>query len=333
MDLNAINQAATPAQVAAAEAAQPAVHDLVSDASGEDKPAEASEAKEGAKVKNISEARAKKTKKKGEAAKTNEVVKAAETAPVPEAIKKAEPANEGGGGKWIALAALLGIAAAAFIVMRNKETPPPPVAAVVQEKPEQAPVAEAQGKIEEPKPANTGLSIDSLPTAEPAESAKAAPKAVAANTAEEAPAPAPTPEPVAPTALPTATAPDGKPGDLSSAMAKAVGGSAEKGVNADDATPAAAKTGSQTIPEQPPQGSVASAINAVKGGAKACVAGADDVSHANVTFSSSGSVSSVSVSGWAAKNGKSECIKAALKGANVGPFSKPSYTVGVPIRP
>jgi hypothetical protein len=69
------------------------------------------------------------------------------------------------------------------------------------------------------------------------------------------------------------------------------------------------------------------------GGAKSCVAGADDVSRANVTFSSQGNVTSVSVTGWAAAHGKSACIQAALKGAKVGGFSKPSYVVGVTIRP
>jgi hypothetical protein len=335
VDLNAINQAATPAQVAAAEVAKPAVHALVDDAAGEDKPVVSNDAGDGAKVKNISDARTKKAKKKGEAAKTNDVVKAAEAAPVVATAKKTEPESGGGGAKWGVVLAILGLAAGGFVVFRNKQPPAQPVAAVVQEKPDTKPVAVDQQKIaEEPKPASTGLSIDSLPTAEPAESAKAAAGTkVAAAPTEDARLPPPTPEVVAPTALPTATAPTGKPGDLSSAMAQAVGGSAEKPVNADDATPAAGRTGSQNIPEQPPQGSVAAATRSVMPSAKACVAGADEVSHANVTFSSSGTVSSVSVSGWAAKNGKTGCVQAALKGANVGPFSKPSYTVGVPIRP
>jgi hypothetical protein len=333
-DLNAINQAAIPEQVVAAEVAKPAAHALVDAAVGEDKPAAANDAGEGAKVKNISDARAKKAKKKSETAKTNDVVKAAEAVPVADAAKKAEPESGGGGAKWGVILAILGLAAGGFLYLRNKQPPPKPVAAVVQEKPDAKPVAVDQQKIaEEPKPASTGLSIDSLPSAEPAESAKAPTKVAAAPTEEAAPLPPPTPEVVAPTALPTASAPTGKQGDLSSAMAQAVGGSADKPVNADDATPAAARTGSQNIPEQPPQGSVSAAMRSVTPGAKACVAGADEVSSANVTFSSSGTVSSVSVSGWAAKNGKTACVQAALKGANVGPFSKPSYTVGVPIRP
>jgi hypothetical protein len=68
-------------------------------------------------------------------------------------------------------------------------------------------------------------------------------------------------------------------------------------------------------------------------GAKACVSGADDISRAQVTFSSQGTVTGVSVTGWAAAHGKSACVQAALKGAKVGQFSKGSFTVGVPIRP
>ncbi|HMY16490.1 MAG TPA: hypothetical protein PKA58_09235 [Polyangium sp.] len=328
VNLSALTQPAAPVVAAepVKEAAAPAPV-------AEDKPAAEAEATEGAKVKNIADAKPKKTKKKAEAAKTNEVVKAAETAPVPETVKKAEPENDNSGARWVAIAALLAIAAVGFVFLRKKDPPPTPVATVVQEKPDTTPIVTAQQKIEEPKPASTGLSIDSLPTAAPTETAKpaAGPK-VAAATVEAPPAPAPTPEPVAPTAIATATG-GGKVGDLASEMAKSVGGSTDKPVNADDATPAAGKTGNQTIPEQPSQGAANAAIRPLAANAKSCVAGADDVSYASVTFSSAGTVSNVNVSGWAQKNGKADCIKAALKGANVGPFAKPSFTLSVPIRP
>jgi hypothetical protein len=129
--------------------------------------------------------------------------------------------------------------------------------------------------------------------------------------------------------------PSGKTGDLQSEMAKAVGSDgAAKPDQAvkPDPEPASAPR-NQNIPEQPSQGAVAAAFGPVMGSAKACVAGADDVSRASVTFASSGAVTSVSVSGWAAAHGKSGCVQAALKAAKVGPFSKPSFTVGVPIRP
>jgi hypothetical protein len=117
-------------------------------------------------------------------------------------------------------------------------------------------------------------------------------------------------------------------------MARAVG-PIKDGDNSGPALPEPAAGGArnQNIPEQPSQGSVQAAIGAVMGGAKACVAGADDVSRAQVTFSSAGTVTNVTVSGWAAANGKSACVQGALKGAKVGPFSRPSFTFGVSIRP
>jgi hypothetical protein len=134
-------------------------------------------------------------------------------------------------------------------------------------------------------------------------------------------------------AAPAAAAPTGKPGDLQSEMIRAAGGAKDPAAAAGTPEPAAGNAKNQNIPEQPSQGSVQAAVGTVMGGAKGCVAGADDVSRANVTFSSGGAVTSVSVTGWAAAHGKSSCVQAALKGAKVGAFSKPSYTVGVTIRP
>jgi hypothetical protein len=152
--------------------------------------------------------------------------------------------------------------------------------------------------------------------------------------ASAAPAPAkdePKTPPTGGTAAAAAAA-AGKPGDLQEEMARAAG-PIQKSSEAAAPEPAANTPRNQNIPEQPSQGSVQAAIGAVSGGAKACVAGADDVSRASVTFSSQGNVTSVSVSGWAAAHGKSACIQAALKGAKVGQFSKPSFVVSVPIRP
>ncbi|MEO7329295.1 MAG: hypothetical protein ABI193_11995, partial [Minicystis sp.] len=132
---------------------------------------------------------------------------------------------------------------------------------------------------------------------------------------------------------PAKDAPAGKPGDLASEMAKAVGAGDAKTPKEGTPEPAAANPRAQNIPEQPSQGEAMAAVRGVMGGAKACVAGGDDVSRATVTFSSSGSVSNVSVTGWAATHGKSGCVQAALKSAKVGPFSKPSFTVSFPIRP
>lgn len=309
VDLNAINKTATAEQIAAAEKAKPATHDLAFE--GDDKVAAAS----AGNVKNLAEAREKKAEKKGS------------------------------GATWGILVAVVGIAAGVAILMRGQAPKENTTTANVgQEKPQvaaEAPKPVEQKIAEAPPPASTGLSVDSLPTEPSADAQKAAqptgggpaadPKVAAATPpaggaeAQQAPA-----APAGP--APTIGA---KPGDLAGAMAQAVGGSTEKNDGTGEMVPAAggAKGGNQTIPEQPSQGSVASAVGAVMPGAKACVAGADDVSRAQITFSSGGTVTNVSVTGWAASNGQSGCVKSALKGANVGAFSKPSFTVGVTIRP
>ncbi|UQA61074.1 hypothetical protein [Polyangium aurulentum] len=313
IDLNKVNSTATPEQVAAAEKAKPAAHDLVGD---DDKNEAAAPAKAAGKVASIADAREKQAEKKGS-----------------------------GGAIAGILVGLVGIAAAVAIMMRGggqpannttaqsgKENQPPVVQA--------APPSEPQKVAEAPKAAPTGLSIDSLPPAE-AEAAKPAAQphagggapADSQKVAAAQPATGDKPAPAAPEGA--APAIGDKPGDLSSAMAKAVGGSEDKAVDTEGAVPANAGKagGNQSVPEKPSQGSVNSAIGSVMGGAKACVAGADDVSRAQITFGSNGSVQNVSVTGWAASNGQSGCVKAALKGASVGPFSQPSFTVGVTIRP
>ncbi|MDI3284920.1 hypothetical protein [Polyangium sp. 15x6] len=308
VDLNVINKTATAEQIAAAEKAKPATHDLAFE--GDEKVAAAS----AGNVKSIAEAREKKAEKKG------------------------------GGATWGILVAVVGIAAGVAIVMRGQSPKQNTTTANVgQEKPQvavEAPKPVEQKIAEAPPPASTGLSLDALPT-EPAEAQKPA-QPTGGGPATDSKVAAATPPAGGAEAQQAPAAPAGpaptigaKPGDLAGAMAQAVGGSTEKNDGTGEMVPAAGgnKGGNQTIPEQPSQGSVASAIGAVMPGAKACVAGADDVSRAQLTFSSSGTVTNVSVTGWAASNGQSGCVKAALKGANVGPFSKPSFTVGATIRP
>lgn len=231
--------------------------------------------------------------------------------------------------------AVLGIAAA-FAIVSRKPPAPPPAAAVQDDK--AAPAATAAAPSAAPAPATATptavASAEPAPTAETDTKPVEAPKGPAVAMGSGAPTAA---VPSADAKLAAKTpAPSGKTGDLQSEMAKAVGkdGAAKPDQPAkEDPVPAAGGPKNQNIPEQPSQGAVAAAFGPVMGGAKACVAGADDVSRASVTFSSAGTVSSVSVSGWAAANGKSGCVQAALKAAKVGPFSKPSFTVAVPIRP
>ncbi|KYF59813.1 hypothetical protein BE08_12790 [Sorangium cellulosum] len=116
-------------------------------------------------------------------------------------------------------------------------------------------------------------------------------------------------------------------------MQAAVGDDGEPSVVSEAPVPASGSLRQQNIPEQPSQGSVQAALGAVMGSARSCVAGADDVSRAQITFSSTGQVSKVNVSGWAAANGQAGCVQSALKAANVGPFSRPSFSVSATIRP
>jgi len=117
-------------------------------------------------------------------------------------------------------------------------------------------------------------------------------------------------------------------GTLDDAMRDAAGPDDEK-----HAEPASAPTGPKNLPDTPPNGSVTAAIGSVRGAAKGCVAGADQDSVASIVFGSSGSVQSVSVGGWAAGKPAAGCIQAAVKGAHVEPFTKPSFAVSMTIRP
>jgi len=118
-------------------------------------------------------------------------------------------------------------------------------------------------------------------------------------------------------------------------MARAVG-APEKAAGAaavPTTEPAAGGPDRQGLPEQPSQGSVQAAVGAVIGGAKSCVADANDVTRVTLTFGSNGTVTSVSVNGWAAAHGETACVQSAMKAAKVGPFARPSYTFTVPLRP
>lgn len=306
INLHVVRAAATPQQIADAEKAKPASEGLFDD----DKAVAANEAP---------------------AKKSADVI--------PIAVKA--PPKKGNGPVVGLVIAVLGVAAAVAI-MQTRKTPQAPVAST-DTKP-------AVTTVAKPPPAETAAptavaaataEATAAPSAEPEKSdtPKVAggplPNSGAGSTAATAaPKDAP-PDDGKVAAAPKSTAPTGKPGDLQSEIARAAGADGKPKDNAGDGTPepAAGNPKTQNIPEQPSQGAVASAVGGVMGGAKSCVSGADDVSRANVTFSSNGSVSNVSVTGWAAAHGKSACVTAALKGAKVGPFSKPSFTFPVTIRP
>ncbi len=307
VNLNLVKESATPAQVAAAEKAQPGQVDLFDD----DRPAAAAATTAKAKA------------------------KAAAAAPTPISAAAA-PQKKSNTGAIAGIAiAVLGLAAA-FAVTQRKPPPPPTVAEARPTPTMEAPAPTTPAPAETVAAATPAPSADATAAASAEPAAKVAlggplPTGAAAGAAALPAAPAGDGKVAA--ATPTAAAATGKPGDLQSEMIRAAGGTKDPAAAAGTPEPAAGNAKTQNIPEKPSQGSVQSALGAVMGGAKGCVAGGDDVSRAEVTFGSSGAVTSVRVSGWGAANGKSACIQAALKGAKVGPFSAPSYSIGVPIRP
>jgi hypothetical protein len=264
---------------------------------------------------------------------------AAAAAPAP-VIAKTVAAAPGGGsgsatGMWAGVAiGLLGIAAAFAVYRSRKPETPPPTAAVTDnaQKPQTAPVASDAPK---PKQAEQPAAVAS---AEPAPAASDAPKADApqnAGAAGAAGAAAPTGAVVAvgdkPAQAGTAAPKGGKVGSLEEEMKKSVGAESQPAPQ-DDSKPASGGSGGN-VPDQPSQGNAQAAIRAVLPAARACVAGATENTSASITFGSSGSVQSVSVTGWAAANGKAGCVKSALQGAHVQPFARPTFTAPATIRP
>lgn len=255
---------------------------------------------------------------------------AAAVLPAPTPINVASKKSNASAVAGVAIA-VLGLAAA-FAMTQRKPAPAPTMA---ETRP--TPTMEAAPTPTQAAPAATVAAA--TPSAEPtaAASADPAPRVAVSGPLPTAAAvaakdPAPSDGKVAAATPPVAAVP-GKTGDLESEMIRAAGGTKDPAAGAGTPEPAAGNPKNQNVPEQPSQGSVQSGVAAVMSGAKACVAGADDISRASITFSSSGAVSSVNVSGWAAAHGKSACVQAALKGAKVGAFSKATYTVGIPIRP
>lgn len=310
INLNVVQASATPQQIADAEKAKPASAGLFDD----DKPAVAA------------------------AAAANANARPANVIP----IAGAKEAKRSNGPIVGFVIAAIGVAAAVAI-MKMQKPHEAPIAATQQKA---AVTAEAKQVPAVATAAPTAAAVaaadpSAAPSAEPDKGGDA-PKVVggplpnsggasAAGTVAAKDAP---PDDSKVAAADKPTGPTRKPGDLQSEMARAVGADG-KPIEAAGGTPepAAGNPKTQNIPEQPSQGAAQSAVGSVIGGAKACVAGADDVSRANVTFGSNGSVSSVSVTGWAAAHGKTACVTSALKGAKVGPFSRPTYVIPVTLRP
>jgi hypothetical protein len=240
------------------------------------------------------------------------------------AAAAAAPAKKRSGG-FIAGAAIaaLGLAAAFAIVQRDRLTPP------------SMPSTPAPAEARQDGPADPPLPEQAPP---PAEHPAAPPEPIAATKAPRVNVAAPLPTASTapklaqgqPTAAPTAEV---KPGPTETDTPSGPDDIESKNITGIPRQFADSGDKNSSVPQQPAPGSVAVAFRPFMGGAKKCVAGANDASRATVTFGSDGSVKSIAVSGWAESNGATGCITSALKGANIGRFWKPSFTVTVPIRP
>lgn len=89
-----------------------------------------------------------------------------------------------------------------------------------------------------------------------------------------------------------------------------------------------AQGASGDVPLTPSAGAVSTALNSVRGGAQACLAGQTDAVTAVVTFASDGHVLRVSASGPSGA-----CIQAALSKAHIAPFARDSFSATTTIRP
>lgn len=235
-----------------------------------------------------------------------------------------------GGGAGIGIAiAVIGLAAAAGFGLYMKSTPTPVAAPTVAAVETAAPAPEAVVKAptEAEKPAEKR--DDGVLDLSQLDDAKSA--APLGGPLPGGPLPASAGSAAAPVAVASAgpTPPGGPNEELGDAIRNRAGG----GSQSEDAEPAAAEGSKKNLPDIPPTGAVTSAVNAVKGGAKSCVAGAEEPSSATITFGSSGAVQSVSVGGWAQGKSAAGCIKSALQAAKVPPFARPSYSTSVTIRP
>jgi hypothetical protein len=113
----------------------------------------------------------------------------------------------------------------------------------------------------------------------------------------------------------------------------------ESAPHADVAQSAASEASANAGPAQaalsasPSLGAIQAAVGSAMAAARSCLAGQDAGSKARVTFGSNGRVSAVDVSGPAAGTPAEACLRSALSAARVSPFSDPSYSVSLTVRP
>jgi hypothetical protein len=235
--------------------------------------------------------------------------------PSPTLTASAPPTARPPRAPWIAAALMLGGLVIAVSIVWRARQPQDPIA--FMPKTADAPAATAAA----PKAVAGGgdpeaMTFDQLP-GEAEKGAKAAAGSKLPRAAGGAAAVAKAEEPAPAAADPAPPEPK--------AAAKPKPDEDEKGLK-----PAASPT---DVPQKPSTGAVNAAIGSVLGGARACVAGHKEPSRATLTFGSDGRVQSVAVSGPAGGTGAEGCIRAALSRARVQAFSRPTFSVGVTVRP
>ncbi|HVU02008.1 MAG TPA: hypothetical protein VHE30_09660 [Polyangiaceae bacterium] len=233
---------------------------------------------------------------------------------------------------WLGAGTALALAAAAVLYVSTRSAP--------------APVASVEASAEAPAAiaAAPGGGAGSAPVA-PAAAPSEAPKTLALG---DLAAPEAKSAPEARGVRPSAAAPPGK-----DALAFRVKG----GKNTEDklvleerpdeeqqvqanapAQVAKPSTGAATpaqgdVPPEPSLGAVQAAVGSVMTAARSCLAGQEGASRAKIVFSSNGHVLSVAVSGPAAGTPAEGCVRSALMGARVQPFSEPSFSASITVRP
>ena len=170
---------------------------------------------------------------------------------------------------------------------------------------------------------------------DPSSSPQTAPPGTAGHTTPAEP-PADRAGPSAPATQSKSAAPAASDQSLEALMRRAVGIAAQPAAAPPSslavvAEPAPVAAGN--LPVKPAIGAVQGAVGTVLPAARYCLGPDDPISHATITFKADGSVQNVTVAGPAAGQPAESCIRGRLMTARVPPFSSPTFTWTITVRP
>jgi hypothetical protein len=245
---------------------------------------------------------------------------------------------------WLGLVGVVAAAAAAVFMFRSEPNAPapsaaapnPPAVTAAAPKPTPPPpaaVAAADTATAAPSnPTDPGIDPSSLPSAGTKHATAGGPRPVVEPSAEKSVTVSGKPPPNPALVAKNIPSNPSQAGSFDNALRQAAGPTETPGEGA--ATPASSpQFDPGSVPQKPSTGAIAGGIGSVMSGARACLGLDDPISYAAITFESSGGVSNVAVSGFAAGKPAEACIKAALGKAKVPAFAQPSYTQKVTVRP